>query len=176
MKNHLKLFISLLILSGCSQKVEIGAEDPNSDSALKITVLSKDTVVADGFTDLNVSLKVEDMLGNPVSNYSPTFQLTASTGVNYSTCTVSNSQGLLTCTFRSMLEGTKVLHLPGDQNLDITFLPSREKFVQMFDVVPGSDTVTAGTSTVSASVGKTYDKPRQRQDEKIMRFDVVVKH
>lgn len=184
--------LGLLVLSlfavACSQSVTI---DPGSmPSLLKFTVLSKDSVIADGFTDLTVTVKVEDGFNKFKANYVPVIAPATSIsnsalGVNHYVCSATNSEGIATCKFRSLYEGNKRFDFvgagnQGDQDVDIVFVASPEKKGQLFDIVSSAQMIenTGNGDWISSTVGKTYDSPRQRMNgnEWLFRADISVKY
>lgn len=155
--------IALLTTSiACSKSREVSRDlNPNS---YRFDILSQSEAKADGFSDLAVSMKVVDFFGNPVPNFTAQFPVSIESGINYASCTASDSAGLSTCTFRAHRDGVKTLALgTTEQKLELQFLPAKDGHAILMDAVSGSHAkVAAGTDSVSGTAGKAYDTPRQQ--------------
>lgn len=186
---HLKLLClaPLLVLTSCGWDVNI---NDGSVSLFNYSIISQNSVIADGFTDLSVLVEVKDSNGNLVENHVPDVaqDLSSSTlnGINHTFCGATDVLGQTQCTFRSLLEGTKkfrfndALDGSGEITFDVVFLPTRESRGQIFGVIPASVPLSATSDggTASSSVGNIVNNPRQRMDSNtwLFRADIVVKY
>ena len=161
---YLRVFLLSLCawtFSACSEQkahMSIG-----SAQGLKYTVVNKGEALADGFSDLNVEIRIEDLLGHLMPNKLPPTDVLGDLSINSVSCTLSDINGVSRCAFRSTLEGKKQVAVGSLTRMDITFLPIDSKPTRLFGIVPGvehfNDTSTNGF--VSASVGMTMDQPQQ---------------
>lgn len=172
-------------LAACSQSTDLGGD---LFGQYKYTVLSKNSVIADGFTNLTVSLKVEDFFGQPVKGFKPLLTPgvgSSSAGVNFFDCQSSDEGGVSTCKFRSLYEGPKKFTISdssdkGDQAVEILFVPSPERKGQIFGVIPSAQpfSSTSNGDVISSTVGNMVSNPRQRMNNNqwLFRADISIKY
>jgi hypothetical protein len=181
----LKLSFGLLLCSSlvfCGKK---GAEDNNGGEPLPATppvkfttynLISKTRSPGDGFSSDIVKLKVLDENGKPVDHYVMRLISVLEEGVNFSKCTDSDSQGIVTCEIRAHLGGTKTLTIAGtNSTFQVDFTRDFDGRGLKFDAVAmGHAKESAGPDKVSASAGVKFSVPRQQSGTDIMINDVSV--
>lgn len=173
----LKIVAILIVATACSQKMNLQAPtDAQNEGSMKITILSQETAVADGFAELTVQVLVQDLLGNVVTNYKPTIQLKNALGVNYSECALTGSDGKTSCQFRATLEGIKEVVI-GNRAVEIEFIDSPISKANMFSIVSSSQSgVSAGSDSINSSVGVSFDGPRQEMSPWFLRTDIAIRY
>lgn len=180
MRFALNIFLPLgfLFFAACSQSTGVSAPTQGQvDSSLRVTVLSQNSVIADGFSDLIVTALIEDLLGNKLISFTPSVGVKAgSLGVNFSSCTVTDSLGQTTCTFRSTLGGSKNV-LIGGRTIAVEFIEVPANLSSQFAIVASAQfDELAGTDFVSSTIGATFDQPRQEFSGWLLRTDIAVQY
>lgn len=153
---------SLLFLNMACSKSQNVERDLNPNS-YTFKVLSQTTAKADGFSDLTVNMQVMDFYGKPLAGHVTQFNTSVESGINYSSCTPSDSSGMTVCKVRSHRDGMKSLSIPSTtQALQVEFEPAKDSNAMLFDAVSGGHAkLAAGTDTVTGTAGKAYNVPRQ---------------
>lgn len=99
-----------LFLANCS--IDIAIDDVTADDFLKSTILATSRGIGDGQTSATVVVLLKNSDDSIVSGYKPNFDFinnggstVAGNGITYSDCAPSNTQGISTCTFKSIEVG-----------------------------------------------------------------------
>lgn len=111
----LNVFVPLLLalfLANCS--IDVAIDDLTADDFLKSTILATSRGVGDGQTSASVVVLLKNSDDSFVSGYEPQFNFidnsgstVSGNGITFSECTMSDSKGVSTCTFRSIQVGAR---------------------------------------------------------------------
>jgi hypothetical protein len=161
MWNVLAPLLFALSLANCS--IDVSVEDITAPDFLKSTILATSRGIGDGQTSATVVVLLKNADDSVVTNYKPNFDFVdnsgsnvAAVGITFSDCSMTNSQGISTCTFKSIQVGARrvafnniVINLVGEIFFDA---PSRKG---IFTQVVSSAQVDkdANGHTVTTSVG-----------------------
>lgn len=173
------LICTVIILSGCTQAVNDwvnGGGGTTGHAGIAVTVVSKGTAIADGFSELTLTLKVQDRLGNPQQNISVIFDRDVLSGINSFNCTNSDQNGIAICKIRAHRDGVKDLKITGkEQVVQVEFIRQFDKRAQFFDSLGAShSTMMAGPDLIKGSAGKRIDKPLIEESNLTLRSDVSI--
>lgn len=161
--NVLTPFLLALLLANCS--IDVAIDDITADDFLKSTILATSRGVGDGQTSATIVVLLKNSDGSLVSNYNPNFDFVdnsgsaiSSNGITYSKCTASNTQGVATCTFKSIQVGARrVMFKIGIDLIGEIFFdaPSRNgTFLQV--VSSGQIDQDAAGYSVTSHVGSSF--------------------
>ncbi len=110
--NVLVPLVLALFLANCS--IDVAIEDITGDDFLKSTILATSRGVGDGQTSATVVVLLKNSDDSTVTDYKPAFNFVDNTGsaitgngITFSNCSVSNSQGISTCSFKSIEVGAR---------------------------------------------------------------------
>lgn len=179
---HATFLASLVIfLASCTQVVSdwvIGGGGTTGNPGLDIIVISKNTAIADGFSELTLNLKIQDRLGNPQPNIAVAFDRDVVSGINFLECSLSDQNGFAICTIKAHRDGIKELKISGkNQTVQVEFTRQFDKQAQLFDSVGAShSTLMAGPDLIKGSAGKRIDKPLIEESGFTLRSEVSVTH
>lgn len=169
MLNVLSALLLALLLANCS--IDVSIDDITADDFLKSSILATSRGVGDGQTSATVVVLLKNSDGSLVQNYQPKFAFidnsgssVSGSGITYSSCTTSNSQGIATCTFKSIQVGPRrvmfnnvVVQLIADVFFDP---PSRSgTFLQIVNA--GQIDQDAAGYTVTSHVGAAFTGMKQ---------------
>lgn len=174
--NVLRFILLTLLLTNCS--IDVSIEDITADDFLKSTILATSRGIGDGQTSATVVVLLKNSDDSLVVNYKPQFnfvdnggsQVTGN-GITYSDCMSTNSQGVSTCTFKSITVGAKrvlfnniAIELIGEIFFDP---PSRNgTFVQI--VSSSQIDENAGGYSVTSHVGTPFSGLKQTVNDYII--------
>jgi len=120
--------LAFIALAGCTQALDSTNGTSNAAQAPadfgKSTLSVGSSAPADGSSLLTVAVKLLNLDGSAVVNYTPTFSVAPSSGLTAQACTVTDSNGLSTCTMKSVVAGAKNFYLTQPQtglNTQIVF-------------------------------------------------------
>ena len=112
LRNVLAPIVMLFALANCSIDVDI--DDITPDDFLKSTILATSRGVGDGQTQASIVILLKNSNGSVVTNYQPTFNFIdnggssiGESGITHSECSLSNENGITTCTVRSVVVGIR---------------------------------------------------------------------
>lgn len=170
-----------IMLPNCTQVVSdwvIGGGGTTGNAGIDVVVVSKNTAVADGFSELTLTLKIQDRLGNPQQNIAVAFDRDVVSGINLLNCSTSDQNGLSVCNIRAHRDGIKDLKISGKhQIVQVEFIRQFDKQAQLFDSIGASHSrFTAGPDLIKGSAGKRIDKPLIEESGLILRSEVSVTH
>lgn len=101
-----------LLLANCS--IDVAIDDLTADDFLKSTILATSRGVGDGQTSATVVILLKNSDDSVVTNYKPQFDFVDNggsqvegNGITFSDCSMTNSQGISTCTFKSIIVGAR---------------------------------------------------------------------
>lgn len=104
----------LAFLANCSLDVSI--DEFQGDDFLKSTILATSRGIGDGQTSATVVVLLKNSDDTTIANYKPEFDFidnngttVAGSGITFSDCTESGSDGVATCTFRSVQVGSRMI-------------------------------------------------------------------
>lgn len=177
------IFLASLTISlaGCTQVVSdwvIGGGGTTGNPGIDVIVVSKNTAIADGFSELTLNLKIKDRLGNPQPNITVIFDRDVISGINFLDCSNSDQSGLAICTIKAHRDGVKELKISGkNQIVQVEFTRQFDKRAQLFDSVGTShSTLMAGPDLIKGSAGKRIDTPLIEESGITLRSEVSVTH
>ncbi|MCB9072696.1 MAG: hypothetical protein H6623_03675 [Bdellovibrionaceae bacterium] len=168
------------LLAGCTDIKTDWTDRANPDDSnnpgLEVAVVSKTTAIADGFSELTLTLKVQDHVGNPAVNTNVLLDKTVESGINSLVCTVTDVNGISICKIRAHRDGIKDLSVTGkNQIVQVEFTRSFDASASLFDIVGGGHSVvSAGADTVWGVAGRKVDKPLIEQSSSTLRSEVSV--
>lgn len=179
--NRKFLVCTMFFVSGCTQTVNDwvnGGGGTTGHAGTVVTVVSKNTAIADGFSELTLTLKVQDRLGNPQQNITVVFDRNVISGINSLDCTDSDQNGISVCKIRAHRDGVKDLKITGkEQVLQVEFIRQFDKQAQLFDSLGAShSTIMAGPDLIKGSAGKRIDKPLIEESNLTLRSDASITH
>jgi adhesin/invasin len=80
--------------------------------AANSTITGSGPVIADGDSSSTITITLRDVKNNPVSGETPTFSATDTSSTNtYTTCSISDANGISTCLLKSTKAETKILSI-----------------------------------------------------------------
>ncbi|MBY0314885.1 MAG: hypothetical protein K2Q26_05165 [Bdellovibrionales bacterium] len=172
---------TMISISGCTQAVNDwvnGGGGTTGHAGIVVTVVSKSTAIADGFSELMLTLNVQDRLGNPQQNISVLFDRDVFSGINSLNCTDSDQNGITICRIRAHRDGVKDLKITGkEQVVQVEFFRQFDKQAQLFDALGAShSTMMAGPDLIKGSAGKRIDKPLIEETNLTLRSDASITH
>lgn len=110
--NVFNILLIALFLANCSLDVSI--EDITTDDFLKSTILATSRGVGDGQTSATVVILLKNSDESVVTSYKPQFDFVnnggstiESNGITFSDCSLTNNQGISTCSFKSISVGAR---------------------------------------------------------------------
>ncbi len=110
--NVLGPLLLALLLANCS--IDVSIDDITADDFLKSTILATSRGIGDGQTSATLVVLLKNSNGSVVSSYKPNFDFVDNSGssvnavgITFSDCSVSNAQGISTCTFKSIQVGAR---------------------------------------------------------------------
>ena len=171
----------LVFLPSCTQVVSdwvIGGGGTTGNAGVDVIVVSKNTAIADGFSELTPTLKIQDRHGNPLQNIAVAFDRDVISGINFLNCSSSDQNELAICTIKAHRDGIKDLKISGKNKIvQVEFTPQFDKQAQLFDSIGAShSTLTAGPDLIKGSAGKRIDKPSIEESSLTLRSEVSVTH
>jgi hypothetical protein len=153
-----------LLLANCS--IDVSIDDITPDDFLKSTVLATSRGVGDGQTSATVVVLLKNSDDSVVTGYKPEFSFVdnngsqvSGNGITFSDCSMTNDQGISTCTFKSIIVGARrisfiniVITLFGDVYFDA---PSRKgTFTQVLSSAQVDQ--DAGGYSVTSQIGSPF--------------------
>lgn len=158
---------SLLFGLGCTLEVEL-VDISNPDNDFKLSSVLAETVgVADGITDLILTLELKNSNGSLVKFFTPQISLLSGSGVTSLGCSKSNELGISTCRFRSNTPTTALVSLENiliELTEEIVFEAPRVSLSYVQVVSSALNRVDAGGYTVTSHIGVPVQGLRQEVD------------
>lgn len=161
------LIISCYLALGCSNGSD-GSSGANGSPTSSVQdfqktkiATSSNSTIADGVNVITVTVQLINSDNSYVTNYTPSYTITPSSGVIPTACTLSNSSGLSTCTFKSTEVGNKIFQLTNpkiDLSASLNFtLPNGEEAAVAIAGAQINGTTSDGY-TVNMSLGGPLQK------------------
>ena len=150
------------LFTGCG--LEVGIEDLSTDF-LKTTVISKTVGVADGITELIVTLELKNSNDKLVIGHTPKMKFVSGVNINFLGCSKSNENGHSVCRMRSVYDGTALIRFDEiniELETDVQFSPPDRNgtFLQVLSAAQHHETITDHkiTSQAGAPVLGLYNQ------------------
>ena len=159
----------LLSLSVVNCSLDIAVEDLAGPDFLKSKVLSETIGVADGITDLVITVELRNSDDTLVADHTPTMTIISGNGVSVFACTQSDASGISVCRLRSVIPGQVLVSIENikiELTEEVVFNPSSRNgtFLQIVASAQNNqETTDAGNGkySVTSHIGPSVSGLRQ---------------